>query len=79
MEKLRARGNAFFSAGDVTLAIATYDQAVALRPPPSHASLAACYGNRAAAHLKNEAFAFAERDAALALEQIAAAESAVSE
>ena len=73
VEKIRARGNAFFAAGDVDLAIATYDQAVSLRPLPPPASLAACFANRAAAYLKKNSHSFAEKDASAALDNLAAA------
>lgn len=68
--KIRERGNKFFAAGDLTLAVATYDQAIALQPSPPAPALAACYGNRAAAQIKLKAFMFAERDATSALQLV---------
>lgn len=70
VEKMRARGNQFFAAGKLDIAIATYDQALALRPMPPPAAMAACFGNRAAAYLKKGNFSFAERDASDALEHL---------
>jgi hypothetical protein len=39
-----------------------------VRPPPEPSSLAACYSNRAAAHLKKKSYVFAERDTSAAIE-----------
>ena len=71
IKKVRERGNKFFAAGELELAIATYDQAISLHPSPDPKALAACFSNRAAAHLKLGSYAFAERDASSALQLVA--------
>lgn len=79
VEKIRQRGNKFFAAGNLQLAISTYDQAIAMHPSPEPTAVAACYSNRAAAHLKMESFAFAERDSSSAIKLIADATDAKSQ